>query len=163
LRTKNNLKVQQETNERYFAIQANLWDGDPDIDSVCRLEHAPECKFRTTLPFAGNKFSPFNSQNTILHRDVIPHYMMFPFVGRADDIWPSYYVQSLGFEVIYDKPTVYQDRNEQNLMKNLKDEFLMYEKTLELVQKLEESPNFIYQFIPERTAEAFKLYQKNFK
>jgi hypothetical protein len=39
----------------------------------------------------------------------------------------------------------------------------MYEKTLELVQKLEESPNFIYQFIPERTAEAFKLYQKNFK
>lgn len=163
LRTKNNIKVQQEKNERLFAIQANLWDGDPDIDAFCRLEHAPECKFRTMLPFAGNKFSPFNSQNTILHREVLPHYMMLPFVGRADDIWPSYYVQSLGFEVIYDKATVYQDRNEQNLMKNLNDEFLMYEKTLQLIEKLEQDPQFFWQFLPDRTAESFRLYQKNFK
>ena len=25
-------------------IQADFWNGDPDIDALCRLEHAPECK-----------------------------------------------------------------------------------------------------------------------
>ncbi|MEI6566219.1 MAG: hypothetical protein WCR20_06070, partial [Verrucomicrobiota bacterium] len=24
-------------------VQADFWNGDPDIDALCRLEHAPEC------------------------------------------------------------------------------------------------------------------------
>ena len=26
-------------------IQADFWNGDPDIDAICRMEHRPECKF----------------------------------------------------------------------------------------------------------------------
>ena len=26
-------------------IQADFWNGDPDIDAICRIEHAPECHF----------------------------------------------------------------------------------------------------------------------
>ena len=26
-------------------VQADFWNGDPDIDAVCRMEHAPECDF----------------------------------------------------------------------------------------------------------------------
>ena len=26
-------------------MQADFWNGDPDIDAVCRMEHAPECNF----------------------------------------------------------------------------------------------------------------------
>ena len=26
-------------------VQADFWNGDPDIDAICRMEHAPECSF----------------------------------------------------------------------------------------------------------------------
>ena len=26
-------------------FRADFWNGDPDIDAVCRMEYAPECKF----------------------------------------------------------------------------------------------------------------------
>ena len=26
-------------------VQADFWNGDPNIDAVCRMEHAPECEF----------------------------------------------------------------------------------------------------------------------
>ncbi len=48
-------------------IQADFWNGDPDIDAVCRMEHAPECDFDpAAFPIASNRLSPFNSQNTFL-------------------------------------------------------------------------------------------------
>ena len=65
-------------------IQANFWNGDPDIDAVCRMEHAPECKFDNSFfPFSSNKFSPFNSQNTFISKKVLPHYFLFPHIGSA--------------------------------------------------------------------------------
>mgnify|MGYP007000220686 len=56
----------------HIDVQADFWDGDPDIDAICRMEHAPICKFeRNIFPFSSNKFSPFNSQNTFLSRKII--------------------------------------------------------------------------------------------
>ena len=76
-------------------IQADFWNGDPDIDAVCRMEYAPECKFDNNyFPFSSNKFSPFNSQNTFLSKKVLKDYFLFPHIGRMDDIWASYYVES---------------------------------------------------------------------
>ena len=40
-----------------------------------------------------------------------------------DDIWSSYYLEACGFNVVYTKATVFQDRNVQDLTKNLKEEF----------------------------------------
>ena len=36
-----------------------------------------------------------------------------------DDIWASYYVQAKGFKVLYNKPSVYQDRNVHDLTKDM--------------------------------------------
>ncbi len=37
-------------------MQADFWNGDPDIDAICRMEHAPECKFDDSyFPLACNK------------------------------------------------------------------------------------------------------------
>jgi hypothetical protein len=48
-------------------IQANFWNGDPDIDAVCRMIFRPECNFKKSkFPFFSKKISPFNSQNTLL-------------------------------------------------------------------------------------------------
>ena len=53
-------------------IQANFWNGDPDIDAVCRMIFKPECNFKKSLfPFFSKKISPFNSQNTLISRKVV--------------------------------------------------------------------------------------------
>src|SRR5579864_5474235 len=69
-------------------VQADFWNGDPDIDAICRMEHAPNCKFDDKLfPIASNKLSPFNSQNTFIKGKLLKDYFLFPHVGRMDDIW----------------------------------------------------------------------------
>jgi hypothetical protein len=146
------------------SIQANFWNGDPDIDAICRLEHRPECEFDDTyFPFTSNRLSPFNSQNTILSREVAAEYFLFPHVGRMDDIWAAYYVQSLGFKVVYDKSTVYQDRNAHNLIEDMKKEYLGYENNLNLVKDLILDPTRINNYLPERTRLAWSVYRNSLK
>ena len=145
-------------------IQADFWNGDPDIDAICRMEHRPECKFENNVfPFSSNKFSPFNSQNTFLTKKIIKNYFLFPHIGRMDDIWASYYVESLGFKVVYNHPTVYQDRNEHDLTIDLKKEVIGYENNLKLLNELSSNPSNILNFIPERSRDAFNLYQRHFQ
>ena len=145
-------------------IQADFWNGDPDIDAICRLEHAPECKFEDkTFPFAANRISPFNSQNTFLTKDILKDYFILPYVGRMDDIWASYHVQSLGYSVVYCKASVYQNRNPQDLTRNLVDEFLGYEKTIALVKSINNKTYDCRHFWPERTWKAFQAYKRNFE
>ena len=144
-------------------IQADFWNGDPDIDAVCRMEHAPECKFDTVyFPFSSNKFSPFNSQNTFLSKKVIKDYFLFPHIGRMDDIWASFYVEALGFKVVYSEPSVYQERNEHDLTIDFKKEVIGYENNLKLLNELSINPKNILNFIPERSKDAFVLYQRHF-
>jgi len=144
------------------SIQADFWNGDPDIDAFCRLEHSPDCKFIDShFPFTSNKMSPFNSQNTFLSREAAVNYFLFPHIGRMDDIWASYYVQALGYKVIYNKATVYQDRNEHNLIEDLKNEYLGYENNLALVKQLSFSPENIRKFLPERSKLAWDKYRNS--
>lgn len=145
-------------------IQADFWNGDPDIDAICRMEHAPECKFQTSVfPFTSNKMSPFNSQNTYLKRKVMEHYFLFPHIGRMDDIWASYYVEAKGFKVLYNKPSVYQQRNVHDLTKDMKKEYIGYENNLNLIKELKKNPNNIKKFLPKKSWDAFKLYQQILK
>eukprot|EP01037_Dinobryon_pediforme_P001801 gene1801-1831_t len=87
-------------------VQADFWNGDPDIDAICRMEHAPDCRFDPAcFPIASNRMSPFNSQNTFLTKAVLADYFLPPFCGRMDDIWASYYLQSKGFKVVFGAAT----------------------------------------------------------
>jgi hypothetical protein len=163
LKNKNKNKDIKKINSN-FDVQADFWNGDPDIDAVCRMEHAPECKFQTSVfPFTSNKMSPFNSQNTYLKRKVMEHYFLFPHIGRMDDIWASYYVEAKGFKVLYNKPSVYQQRNVHDLTKDMKKEYIGYENNLNLIKELKKNPNNIKKFLPKKSWEAFKLYQQILK
>lgn len=145
-------------------IQADFWNGDPDIDAFCRLEHKPVCKFKDSdFPFTSNKLSPFNSQNTFLSRDIASDYFLFPHVGRMDDIWASYYVQSLGNRVIYNRASVFQDRNEHNLIEDLRREYLGYENNLALVKDLISNPESIRNYLPKRSIDAWTTYRSLIK
>ena len=101
-------------------VQAEFWDGDPDIDAICRLTKKPTVKFENFETFTTDQLTPFNSQNTFLHRSVLKKYSCLPFIGRMDDIWGSYILQYYYPEsVIFKKSSVYQERNPQDLIKNL--------------------------------------------
>jgi hypothetical protein len=144
-------------------VQADFWDGDPDIDAVCRMIYKPECKFAAgAFPLAANKMAPFNSQNTILTGKLLKDYFLFPHVGRMDDIWAAYYVQAKGAKVVFNKPTVYQQRNEHDLVVDMKKEYLGYENNLEIVTRLSDNPDAILNYLPPASQEAFTLYRKHF-
>ena len=133
-------------------IQADFWNGDPDIDALCRLEHGPICNFSDAeFPFTSNKISPFNSQNTILSRKIAYDYFLYPHIGRMDDIWAAFYVVSKGYRVVYNNATVFQQRNEHNLIEDMKKEYLGYENNLALVKSLYKNPENIIDFLPEKS------------
>jgi hypothetical protein len=162
LNKRNKLKKQKKIIQA--DIQADFWDGDPDIDAICRMEHHPNCKFKKEyFPLASNKISPFNSQNTFISKKVLPHYFLFPHIGRMDDIWASFYVISKGFKVVYNKASVFQKRNEHDLTKDMLKEFIGYENNLNLIKDLKKNINNINSYIPERSRLAFLRYQKHFK
>jgi hypothetical protein len=124
--------------KRRVLVQADLWDGDPDIDAMARLSMKPIVKFdKIQGPYGSTSISPFNSQNTFLAREVIPYYSVFPYVGRMDDIWGSYILQHyFPNSVVYNKASVYQDRNVQDLITNLEKEIIGYRYTSELIRGL---------------------------
>jgi hypothetical protein len=156
---KNRIEYKGKTHRKVL-IQADFWDGDPDIDASCRLTKKPILMFEKFKPFGSNQLSPFNSQNTFLHRDVIKYYAVLPHVGRMDDIWGGYIAQHFFKDsVIYNKATVYQDRNVQDLVTNLEKEILGYRQTLPLLQDLE---NF-YNYFPEKTKKFWDIYTNYFK
>lgn len=125
-------------------VQANLWDGDPDIDAMARLIYKPCVKYSEIIsPYGSTQKSPFNSQNTFIAREAMPYFAMIPFVGRMDDIWASYILQHyFPNSVIYDKATVYQDRNVQDLVTNLEAEVIGYRNTLPLIEAKENFTNY---------------------
>ena len=145
---------------RKCLVQANLWDGDPDIDAMARLANKPIVKFDPQLsPYGSDQLSPFNSQNTILARDVIPYYSVLPFTGRMDDIWGGYILQHYFPEsVIYAKATVYQDRNEQDLVTNLENEVVGYRKTLTLLEAIGD----YQEVLPEKAKIFWDVYRKQY-
>jgi len=145
-------------------IQADLWDGDPDIDAMCRLTYKPICKFNITSPFASENISPFNSQNTVIHRDALKHYAVWPYVGRMDDIWGGYYTQRMiePDKLIYNRASVYQDRNVQDLITNLEKEIIGYRNTLDFTKIPYKSSDISAPYIPEETRKFLDIYFNSF-
>ena len=145
-----------------FDIQANFWNGDPDVDAICRIMYRPVCEFNEEIfPFTTSvTFSPFNSQNTILTRNAIKDYFVFPQTGRMDDIWASYYMEALGYRVIYDVPTVKQDRNDHDLMEDFVKETNGYHLNLKLLQDLSISANNIEKYLTKDSYVAFIEYKR---
>ena len=144
-------------------IQADFWNGIRTVDAICRIEHAPECTFDpASFPMAANQIGPFDSQNTFITAAVLKDYFVFPHVGRMDDIWPGYYVQAKGFKVAYNKASVYQERNEHDLIRDMRGEYIGYENNLKLLEDIKRNPESIQAYVPGRTFWAFQLYRKHF-
>jgi hypothetical protein len=144
-------------------VQADFWNGDPDIDAFCRMEHAPECVFEERyFPMAGSALAPFDSQNTFVAGRLLGDYFLFPKIGRMDDIWAAYHVQAKGAQVVFGKPSVYQQRNVQDPIRDMRQEYLGYEQNLAIVQALPNNTDALFGFLPPEAVRAFELYRKHF-
>ena len=144
-------------------VQADFWNGDPDIDAVCRMTIKPACDFeKSCFPIAANRLSPFNSQNTFMLGSLLKDYFLHSDVGRMDDIWASYYLEAKGARVVYGAASVFQSRNEHDLVVDMRKEYLGYENNLQLVQDLASEPEAVFKYIPADSVKAFELYRKHF-
>jgi len=143
-------------------VQADFWNGDPDIDAVCRMIYSPECKFHEKyFPMASNRISPFNSQNTFITKTVLPYYFFLPHItpfGRMGDIWMSFHIQSLGYKVLYSKASVVQQRNPHDLTVDMKDEFIGYEKNIAIARTINRETYKYTEFWDEKACQAYEAY-----
>ena len=143
---------------RKIDVQADLWDGDPDIDAIVRITMRPCIKFDGCQPYSSVSISPFNSQNTFLSRRVFPHYAMLPQIGRAEDIWGAYLLQqNINTVVAYCSASVYQRRNEHDLIIDMQNEMLSYRHAVTFLKDGYDSP-----CLPSKAREFYKAYRQEF-
>jgi len=126
-------------------IQQGLADDNPDVDAIYRLLLPLPLKFRgdRNLALGSGSWSPFNSQNTTWWQEAfllmyLPTYCSF----RMTDIWRSFIAQKIAWvndwSVLFHHPTVWQERNEHNLMQDFRQEVDGYLRNHELTVALEQ-------------------------
>jgi hypothetical protein len=137
-------------------VQADLWDGHPDVDAVCRLIHKPVVKFTVDEQYSSNCITPFNTQNTFMSKEAITKFMDLPFIGRMSDIWGAYMLQKrMNCSVVFSPASVYQDRNLQDTVTNMEHELIGYRHTEKFIN--DAMP------LPAETKRAYEVYCSYFE
>lgn len=133
-----------DTQER-VAVWQGLADIDPDVDAIYRLILNNEVTFEKNDLHILDKgvYSPFNSQNTIWHSSAYPLlYLPLHVSFRFTDILRSYVAQrglwEAGYKVAFTEATVFQDRNQHNLMADFIDEVPVYTQIDTLIESLDQ-------------------------
>lgn len=130
-----------------IGVCAGIVMGDPDIAAMTRIVQAPHVLNVSPLLNSGIAVNPrhtwtvFNSQNTAIVRDLAPAFCMLSGVGRYDDIFASLIMQRVmrdtGHHVLFGPPFVYQERNIQDLQRNISDEMLGMRHTIDFADWLD--------------------------
>jgi len=120
--------------EANIGVIAGLHLGDPDVDAATRIVRKPNVRSypeREVSPQRGT-LSPYDSQNTVIQRDLVPANMLWSYVAngsagagwtRFDDICAGYVGQVIawkyGYQVRHGRPFVYQERNPHDLASDM--------------------------------------------
>jgi len=125
-------------------IQQYLADGDPDVDAIFRLLFTGETRFKPDLELAlgENCWCPFNSQNTLWWPEAFPLMYLPAYCSfRMTDIFRSFIAQRIawtnGWSLYFGSPTVYQERNEHNLIRDFEQEIDGYLNNRAICAELE--------------------------
>jgi hypothetical protein len=124
--------VKIETQKTTVRINAGLWLKEPDLDGITWLA-APvsaESFSGKSLVLGERTWAPVNTQNTALHRDVIPSYYFLPMsnspgalqIDRFGDIFSGYFSQAcarhLGHSVRVGTPVAEHRRNAHRYLRD---------------------------------------------
>jgi hypothetical protein len=114
-------------------IQQGLADENPDVDAIYRLLLPLPQRFHRNRRVALGPASwcPFNSQNTLWWSETFPLlYLPATCSFRMTDLWRSLIAQRItsenGWYVLFHEPTVRQERNDHDLLRDLQDEIPGY-------------------------------------
>jgi hypothetical protein len=128
-------------------VQQGLANENPDVDAIFRLAFPLPFDFeaRGSIITAKGAWCPFNSQNTKWFPVAYPLlYLPFHCSFRMTDIWRSFVVQRVLYAndlgLLFHDASVYQDRNEHDLMKDFSDEVVGYLHNEQIRERLLELP-----------------------
>jgi len=113
-------------------VQQGLADANPDVDAVYRLVFPlPQSFAEKRIALGRGVWCPFNSQNTTWWPEAYPLMYLPAYCSfRMTDIWRSFVAQRIMWEnswsLLFHEATVWQDRNEHNLMRDFADELPGY-------------------------------------
>lgn len=128
-----------------IGVWQGLADGDPDVDAIYRLTSDIACNFqeRSPLVLQPGTFSPFNTQNTAIIKELfpilyLPTYVNFRFTDILRGIIAQPIMWAAGYTLGFTNATVIQNRNPHDYFKDFISEIPMYlhiEKVTEIVVK----------------------------
>lgn len=135
----------EQSSEKYSPIQQGLANDNPDVDAIYRLTYKLPVNFRKEkkdIFLPSLSWCPFNSQNTTWFKEAFPLLYLPSYCSfRMTDIWRSFIAQRIAWtndwKINFHQPTVYQERNEHNLIKDLQDEIPGYVNNQKIVSILE--------------------------
>jgi hypothetical protein len=137
--------LENDPAELICPIQQGLADENPDVDAVYRMCRELPINFDKRLPVAvgKNSWCPFNSQNTTWFKIAFPLLYLPSYCSfRMTDIWRSFIAQRIawtcGWSVLFHNATVWQERNEHNLLKDFEDEIPGYLNNATICRSLED-------------------------
>jgi hypothetical protein len=133
LQKNNDLKLSENLFQMDCPIQQGLADQNPDVDAVFRLVLPLPLDFdkSDSVYLSRGVVSPFNSQNTTWFKETFPLLYLPSYCSfRMTDIWRSFVATRIawtcGWGVMFHNSSVYQERNEHNLLKDFEDEIPGY-------------------------------------
>lgn len=125
-------------------IQQGLVDDDPDVDAVYRLLLELPFRFEPgpSVALTAGAWCPFNSQNTAWWPEAFPLMYLPSYCSfRMTDIWRSFVAQRLAWAndwgVLFHEPTVSQNRNGHDLMRDFREEVPGYLENRSICEALE--------------------------
>jgi hypothetical protein len=137
------LQWQSSPRHQQIGIWQGLADDDPDVDAIYRLTSNKPCTFKKKQPVVLEKgtVSPFNSQNTAIHKEFFPLLFLPSFVTfRFTDILRGIIAQPILWQhnsrLGFTEATVIQKRNVHDYFKDFESEVPMYlhtERSLNVV------------------------------
>lgn len=135
-----------------IGVWQGLADLDPDVDAIHRLIYGKEIRFNERRPLVLDigTYCPFNSQNTLWKKEMMPYaYLPSTVTFRFTDILRGYVAQRCFWEhgqrLGFTKATVFQERNEHDLMKDFESEipcYMQIEKLVSILNTIELNTDF---------------------
>lgn len=134
LNQEHNLKEEDLTQESAkIGIWQGLADSDPDVDAIYRLVDNTEVFFdkRNPIVLAEGTLCPFNSQNTMVRRELfpllyLPAYVTFRFTDILRGLVAQPIMWAHGYRLGFTEATVLQVRNPHDYVKDFESEIPCY-------------------------------------
>lgn len=129
-----------------IGIWQGLADEDPDVDAIYRLTNDKPCYFQDREPIALGKgtISPFNTQNTIIRKELfplmyLPTYVTFRFTDILRGLVAQPIMWLYDYQLGFVNATVVQKRNPHDYMKDFISEIPMYENCEKIIETVKKS------------------------